>query len=148
MFKNILILIPGLFFCLPAGAQQRPLRYYLNADSSSYAGIRLIGQVWMRYNHNNPGTLINGETSDDFFDISVRRLRFQTYARLNEKTNLIMTLGQNNINYLTARSGEIRLLDFYADHQLITTSQSFRTSYNLKNFIGNGCLPGSVIDQF
>lgn len=72
----------------------------------------------MRYNYNNPGTLINGEEASSFFDISVRRVRFQTYARLNDRTNLTLTLGQNNINYLTARSGEIRLLDFYIDHSL------------------------------
>ncbi|EON76830.1 hypothetical protein ADIS_2701 [Lunatimonas lonarensis] len=72
----------------------------------------------MRYNYNNPGTLINGEEASRFFDISVRRLRFQTYARLNDRTNVTLTLGQNNINYLTARSGEIRLLDFYIDHRL------------------------------
>ncbi len=29
-----------------------------------------------------------------------------------------MTLGQNNINYLTARSGEIRLVDLFIDHKL------------------------------
>lgn len=110
----------ALLFCLfyQGQAQRIPLRFYLEKDSSSYAGLRLTGQVWMRYNQNNPGTLINGEPSPGFFDISVRRLRFQTYARIREKTNLTLTLGQNNINYLTARSGEIRLLDFYVDHRL------------------------------
>jgi len=29
-----------------------------------------------------------------------------------------MTIGQNNINYLTARSGEIRLVDLFIDHKL------------------------------
>lgn len=99
-------------------AQQPALRVYLEQDSSSYAGVRLTGQLWMRLNENNPGTLINGEASSSFFDISVRRIRFQTYARVRDKTNITMTLGQNNINYLTARSGEIRLLDFYVDHRL------------------------------
>lgn len=100
-----------------AKAQQRPLRHYLTADSSSYVGARVIGQIWMRYNQNNPGTLINTEPADGFFDISVRRLRLQTYARINNKTNITATLGQNNVNYLSAVQGEIRLLDFYADHR-------------------------------
>ena len=115
--KLILILFLGLTQYFSAEAQQRPLRYYLNADSSSYAGVGVYGQIWMRYNQNNPGTLINGEAADGFFDISVRRLRFQTYARINGKTYLMMTIGQNNINYLTAKEGDIRLLDFYLDHR-------------------------------
>jgi len=114
-----LLLLFLLGLCRDGYAQLRPLRIYLNPDSSSYAGVRVSGQVWMRYNYNNPGTLINGEEASRFFDISVRRLRFQTYARLNGRTNLTLTLGQNNINYLTARSGEIRLLDFYIDHKLL-----------------------------
>ncbi|MCC5937380.1 MAG: hypothetical protein JJU34_08870 [Lunatimonas sp.] len=103
---------------IEVAAQNRPLRVFLNDDSTSYAGVRINGQLWARYNYNNPGTLINGEEASRFFDISVRRLRFQTYARLNDRTNVTLTLGQNNINYLTARSGEIRLLDFYIDHRL------------------------------
>ncbi len=118
LIPNIILTFILGFMNLSAEAQQRPLRYYLNQDSSSYIGFGLFGQIWMRQNHNNPGTLINGEASENFFDISVRRLRVQTYARINGKTNLVMTIGQNNINYLTARSGEIRLLDFYVDHQL------------------------------
>ena len=119
-FRVLLLFLLLLSRCLEGMAQapQRPLRIYLNPDSSSFAGVRVTGQVWMRYNYNNPGTIINGEEANRFFDISVRRLRFQTYARLNGRTNLTLTLGQNNINYLTARSGEIRLLDFYVDHQL------------------------------
>jgi len=99
-------------------AQEQALRVYMDKDSSSYAGVRLTGQLWMRFNENNPGTLINGQAASSFFDISIRRVRFQTYARIRDKTNITMTLGQNNINYLTARSGEIRLLDFYVDHRL------------------------------
>lgn len=107
-----------LLICFSVSAQLRPLRYYIDKDSSSYVGMSVSGQVWMRQNENNPGTLINGEPAGDFFDISVRRVRMQTYARINNKTNIILTLGQNNINYLTARAGEIRLLDFFVDHQI------------------------------
>ncbi|WP_158856031.1 hypothetical protein [Lunatibacter salilacus] len=114
----LLFFLTGLCFDSLAQTQLKPLRIYLTPDSSSYAGVRVNGQVWMRYNYNNPGTIINGEEASRFFDISVRRIRFQTYARLNDRTNLTLTLGQNNINYLTARSGEIRLLDFYIDHKL------------------------------
>ena len=62
--------------------------------------------------------MINGEASEDFFDISVRRLRIQTYARIDNKTTMVISIGQNNINYLTAKSGELRLLDFYVDHRI------------------------------
>lgn len=119
--KVLLLFFVLIGLCWEGSAQTplRQLRIYLNPDSSSYAGVRVNGQLWMRYNYNNPGTLINGEEAARFFDISVRRLRFQTYARLNGRTNMTLTLGQNNINYLTARSGEIRLLDFYIDHQLL-----------------------------
>ncbi|HSJ68545.1 MAG TPA: hypothetical protein VK921_12755 [Anditalea sp.] len=115
--KSIIVTLLGLFTCLSAYGQQRPLRYYIEKDSSSYVGMSVAGQVWMRQNENNPGTLINGEPSSHFFDISVRRVRLQAYARLNNRTNIVLSLGQNNINYLTARFGEIRLLDFYVDHQ-------------------------------
>jgi len=116
--RSIIFTFLLLFLCVTVYAQQQPLRFYIDHDSSSYVGMTVAGQIWMRQNQNNPGTLINGEPSDDFFDISVRRLRLQTYARLNDKTNIVLSLGQNNINYLTARFGEIRLLDFYVDHQI------------------------------
>jgi len=110
----------AIFFIISfsISAQELPLRFYMDKDSSSYIGMTVAGQIWMRQNQNNPGTLINGEPSEDFFDISIRRLRLQTYARLNNKTTVVLSLGQNNINYLTARFGEIRLLDFYVDHQI------------------------------
>lgn len=117
---RLLLTVAALFLirAFDLAAQTTPLRMYVNKDSSSYVGVRINGQLWMRYNYNNPGTLISGEEASRFFDISVRRIRFQTYARLNDRTNITLTLGQNNINYLTARTGEIRLLDFYVDHEL------------------------------
>lgn len=107
-----------LFFLPLMAMAQRPLRFYLNADSTTYAGFRFSGQTWLRYTRNNPGTLINGEAAPTFFDISVRRMRFQAYGVINRKTSFTIGLGQNNINYLTATSGEVRLLDMYMEHSL------------------------------
>ncbi len=66
MKPKAIVILGFLLFCNALNAQQKPLRYYMNQDSSSYAGVRISGQVWMRLNQNNPGTLINGEASPDF----------------------------------------------------------------------------------
>ncbi|SHN11569.1 hypothetical protein SAMN04488057_10713 [Cyclobacterium lianum] len=116
--KTVLFLLLAAQVLIQASVHGQALRVYQEGDSSTYAGARLTGQLWMRYNENNPGTLINGQETPAFFDISIRRVRLQTYARIRDKTNITFTLGQNNINYLSARSGEIRLLDFYVDHRL------------------------------
>lgn len=112
----------SLFVCIVvvwAGAvAQRPLRWYTNSDSTSYVGFRFSGQTWMRFTNQNPGTLINGEPNDHFFDVSVRRVRLQAFGMIDKKTAFNVSLGQNNINYVTASSGEIRLLDLYMERSI------------------------------
>ena len=83
-FRVLLLFLLLLSRCLEGMAQapQRPLRIYLNPDSSSYAGVRVTGQVWMRYNYNNPGTIINGEEANRFFDISVGSCARLKHARI------------------------------------------------------------------
>ncbi|MEM7550167.1 MAG: hypothetical protein AAF363_10845 [Bacteroidota bacterium] len=112
-FVFYLLCIDGL----EAQRSRKPLRIYLNEDSSSYAGFRIIGQFWLRFNQNNPGTLINDELRRNFNDFSIRRLRFQTFGTIRDRTRFFLAFGQNNINFETSRVGEIRLIDFYIDHK-------------------------------
>ena len=102
------------YFALP---QQKKLKYYLNEDSSRSVGFAVAGQAWMRYNENNPGTLSGDQVDDASFDVSIRRVRIATYAKLNAKTFLFVCLGRNDFNQSSDKGG-IDLLDFHIDYQL------------------------------
>jgi hypothetical protein len=111
IYKSILL---GLFLITSINlyAQDNPashkkdleeLRLKLNDDGSHYLKFTILGQVWVRYNENNPGTTVLKEPASGTFDIGIRRLRFQLFGQLTDHTFFYLHFGQDNFNYLSTR---------------------------------------------
>jgi hypothetical protein len=102
----ILILSVGL------SAQEKPpvpkkeideLRLKLNDDGSHYLKLTMLGQLWVRYNQNNPGTTVLKESAANSFDIGIRRIRFQFFGQLSDHSFFYLHFGQDNFSYLSSR---------------------------------------------
>lgn len=91
------------------------LRLKLNDDGSHYLKATLLNQVWVKFNDNNPGTLILGEPADQSLDIGLRRTRFQFYGTLTDHVSFYFQVGQNNFNFLSQNAGNRKLQFFVHD---------------------------------
>ncbi|WP_167516961.1 hypothetical protein [Hydrotalea flava] len=73
-----------LFTISSVYAQQNGLRFSLNESDSHYFQFTFLNQTWLRYNQNNPGTLVEGEVRKNTFDIGLRRTRIQMFGEIAE----------------------------------------------------------------
>ena len=76
--------------------QDKALTFYLSKDSSAYITASALGQVWVRYNENNPGSMAFTYPKDNTFDIGIRRWRVQMSGYLSPKVFYYTQFGQNN----------------------------------------------------
>jgi hypothetical protein len=81
----------------------KELKYYLNKDSTEFVKLTFANQVWIRQTQNNPGSTLNGEATDQSFDIGLRRTRLQLYGKTSPHTFFYLQLGQNNFNAISPR---------------------------------------------
>ena len=72
-------------------------------------------QLWMRYSDLNEGSLIQGEPTSEFYDISIRRLRIPIYSQLTPKIFFYAILGGNNYNF-KKKDISLEILDLYAEY--------------------------------
>lgn len=75
----------------------------LNLDSTGKRYIRFItwNQIWMRSTDNNPGSLVNGQVSNNTWDVGARRLRFLAYAQITPRYLILTHFGINNQTFAT-----------------------------------------------
>jgi hypothetical protein len=94
----------------------------------SSLSINGSGQLWLRYSDLNPGTQINNNEVQDFWDISVRRYRLGFKGEVSDKIDFALLLGNNNINIKSPNTSPI-LLELYmsyklSDHIIITAGKN------------------------
>ena len=83
----------------------------------SSLSINGSGQLWLRYSDLNPGTRINDNLVQNFWDISVRRYRLGFKGSVSDKIDFALLLGNNNINIKSPNSSPI-LLELYMSYKL------------------------------
>jgi hypothetical protein len=83
----------------PVSKEDKPLKYNLNEDGSHYFQVTLLNQIWLRENHSNPGTTVQGEGAPYTFDIGLRRTRIQIYGQITDRSFVYFQFGQNNFNF-------------------------------------------------
>lgn len=81
-----------------------PYSIHLSEDGSRYIKFGINAQLWGRYSNLNPGSKVGSNTTQNNFDVVIRRLRIQAMGMLTEKVYFHIQLGQNNINF-TQNSG-------------------------------------------
>lgn len=90
-----------------------------NEDGSQYLKFSLLNQVWLRYNQNNPGTTINGQSKDNTADIGIRRTRLQMYGPVAKHTFLYVHVGINNFNSISDRKAGFFIHDAIGEYEVI-----------------------------
>lgn len=91
------------------------LKFNLNQDGSRYFQFTVMNQTWVRFNESNPGTLVEGKSKDNTFDIGLRRTRFQAFGQLTDKVFVYFQFGMNNFNSQYNTGGNRKLHAFFHD---------------------------------
>lgn len=95
---------------------QGVLRYNLDTTGQTYLKASLRAQLWGRYTQMNPGTVIYGEPTSEYFDVSIRRLRMNFCGQLTPELFVYAGFGNNNLNYRNSADFQIGVLDLYAEY--------------------------------
>ncbi|MFZ9847599.1 MAG: hypothetical protein ACO3EE_05550 [Flavobacteriales bacterium] len=77
------------------------IKFNLTEDGSHYLKATFLNQAWLRYTQMNPGSLVNGRSVDDMFDIGLRRTRAQFYGQVSDHVFFYTQFGMNNFSYLS-----------------------------------------------
>ncbi|MBD0825013.1 porin [Aestuariibaculum marinum] len=75
----------------------------------------ITSQFWLRYSDLNDGSEIHGEPTNEFFDISIRRLRIPVSSQITPKIYAYAMFGGNNYNF-KGDTFPIGVLDLYAEY--------------------------------
>jgi hypothetical protein len=95
--------------------EKDPFRFNLNADGSQYIKFGLLNQLWLRYEQNNPGSLILNDPVDDTTDIGLRRTRLVVQGQLTDRAYFYMQYGMNNFNFLSQVDGDRHIPHYFHD---------------------------------
>lgn len=98
-------------------AQSNKLKLNFDETGETYVKASVRMQLWTRYFDTNPGTTINGENVNNVFDVSVRRLRMGINAQLTPKLYVYSLFGGNNMNAVTEKNFQFKVLDLYAEYE-------------------------------
>ncbi len=112
---KILFLI--LFISSLSYSQSNKLKLNLDESGKTYIKASVRMQLWARYFETNPGTTINNESTNNVFDLSVRRLRMGISAQLTPKLYVYSLFGGNNINVTTEKDFQFEVLDLFAEYE-------------------------------
>jgi hypothetical protein len=148
--KNITLLILALIANgsqIYGQADAKPkteMKYNLTADGAKYIKATFLNQTWVRWNENNPGTLVNGEAKDNMFDIGLRRTRMQLYGQISDHVFFYTQFGMNNFNFLSQNAGNRKLQPFF--HDVVTEYNVFKNNNRLK--LGGGLTIVNGLSRF
>ncbi|MFZ5977304.1 MAG: hypothetical protein ACOYU6_06570 [Bacteroidota bacterium] len=126
--------------------QQNGLRFALNESGSHYFQFTFLNQTWLRFNQNNPGSLgslVEGESQKNTFDIGLRRTRIQMFRKITDRAFLYFQFGQNNFNAQYNSNGNRKIATFFHD---TLCEYSFAEDNTLK--IGAGLTIATGLSRF
>lgn len=145
--RKRLILLVALFSSTSLLAQKTPdteaLKMKLNESGSRYFQVTFLNQAWVRFNENNPGSLVDGSPQNQSFDIGLRRTRMQLFGQITDRTFLYFQFGQNNFNAQYNASGNRKIAPFFHD-----ALGEYRISSGNQLKIGGGLSIISGISRF
>lgn len=113
--------------------EKDPFKFNLNEDGSQYIKFGMLNQLWLRYEQNNPGSLILNEPVDDTTDIGLRRTRLVLQGQLTDRTYFYLQYGMNNFNFLSQVNG-----DRHIDHYLHAAFGELRLTQGHQLIAGGG----------
>ena len=140
MQRLVKIILWILFFHLNTvhlgSAQNQPekpnLRWYLSGDSSSYAGMVMVNQIWTRYIWNNPDANNTAQYSD--IDLGIRRSRLIFYTYLMDKMFMYTQIGYDGQTYRSGKKPGLTL--FNAQTEYILAKNKLHLGFGLNTWNG------------
>lgn len=127
----------------PPASEKEALKFNLNADGSHYFQFTVLNQTWVRFNENNPGTLVENKPRDNSFDIGLRRTRFQAFGQLTDKVFIYFQFGMNNFNSQYNTGNNRKLAAFFHD-----ALGEYKVSKGNKLKIGGGLTIANGLSRF
>lgn len=126
IFGKHLITATGAFtLAFSAGVQMtKDRKILLNEDGSQYLKFTMAAQVWARNTNLNPGSTINGYTSNNYSDIGIRRMRIQMFGQIADRVNIYTQIGQNNFNFLSDRKQGFFIHDATGEYEAVRNKLS------------------------
>ncbi|PTR05865.1 hypothetical protein C8R32_11536 [Nitrosospira sp. Nsp5] len=95
--------------------ERDPFKFNLNEDGSQYIKFGLLNQTWLRYEQNNPGSLVLDKPVDDTTDIGLRRTRLVLQGQLTDRVYFYTQYGMNNFNFLSQMNGNRHIAAYFHD---------------------------------
>jgi hypothetical protein len=95
--------------------EKDPFKFNLNEDGSQYIKFGMLNQIWLRYEQNNPGSLVLSSAVEDTTDIGLRRTRFVLQGQLTDRVYFYTQYGMNNFNFLSQMNGNRRIAAYFHD---------------------------------
>lgn len=94
----LFVVFPATNFVQAQGSADYGKGLKLNFDDTDDKFVRLVfwNQFWAGPIQNNPGTIVNGEKSDDTFNFGARRMRVLAHAQISSRYLIVMHFGVNN----------------------------------------------------
>lgn len=88
----------------------------LNEEGTRFVQLNMVGQAWVRYDQNNPGSTIFGKAEDHTFDIGLRRWRMTLMAKPFERVFIYTQFGVNNFSSSSKQFGGFFIHDAFAEY--------------------------------
>ncbi|MCC2680950.1 MAG: hypothetical protein K0S36_514 [Nitrosospira multiformis] len=123
--------------------EKDPFKFNLNEDGSQYIKFGMLNQLWLRYEQNNPGSLILNEPVDDTTDIGLRRTRLVLQGQLTDRTYFYLQYGMNNFNFLSQVNG-----DRHIDHYFHDAFGELRLTQGHQLIAGGGLTIANGLSRF
>lgn len=76
------------------------LKINIDQTGSKYVRFIIWNQIWTRAMELNPGSVVNGQPTDWYFDIGIRRARMLAYAQINQRFLILTHFGINNQTFI------------------------------------------------
>jgi hypothetical protein len=137
-----LLLIPNL---IAQDERQIPgLRWHLDEDKSSYAGVFMVNQIWTRYIQNNPDKNRVEQYPD--FDLGIRRSRLIFYTYLMDKVFIYTQVGTDGLTYRSTKNPAVKL--FNAQTEYIFIKEKLHLGFGLNTWNGVSRYSNSNLSEF
>jgi hypothetical protein len=118
----ILLCLAAVVFASQTQAQtflkDRQLKFTFNEAGTHYVQLTMVGQVWVRYNENNPGSTIFGGAQAHTFDIGVRRWRTSLFSQVTDRVFIFTQFGMNNFSSSSKQFSGFFIHDAYAEYAI------------------------------
>ncbi len=96
--------------------KDRQLKFKFNEEGTHYVQLSMVGQLWVRYDHNNPGSTVFGNAQAHTFDIGVRRWRMSLFSQVTDRVFIFTQFGMNNFSSSSKQFSGFFIHDAYAEY--------------------------------